>query len=64
MTDDLKRLEEEKRERNWDTVEWWRIIQETIAWADAQQPIQRNTPEACLRDEARKLGREYPPKKS
>lgn len=44
--DDLKRREEEKRERAWDPAERWRLIQETITWAEAQLPPEqrRNRP--------------------
>ena len=39
MNDDLKRREEAKRDAHWNPVERWRLIQETIAWADAQAPF-------------------------
>ncbi len=45
---DEKRLEEEKREAQWDPAERWRIIQEMIVWADAQATVRRNTPKRCL----------------
>jgi hypothetical protein len=52
MNDDpmweLKRREEEKRQRCWDPAERWRVLQETIAWADAQAAVSRNTPARCL----------------
>ena len=55
MIEDLKREEEERRERCWDPIQRWRVLQEMIAWADSQLPVQRNTREACLREQARKL---------
>lgn len=44
--DELKRREEAKREAAWDPVKRWRIIQETIAWAEANRPehLRRNRP--------------------
>lgn len=45
---DLKRYEEEKRERHWDPAVRWRVIQEMIAWADSQATGGRNTRERCL----------------
>ncbi len=46
--DDLKRREEQKREANWDAAERWRVLQETIAWADSQAFIPRNLSARCL----------------
>ena len=48
MDDDLKRREEAKRDAHWDAAERWWIIQETIAWADAQAPVPRNSMARCL----------------
>lgn len=53
--DELKLQEELKRERNWDPVLRWKVIQETITWAEQQATVRRNTPEACRREEQRKL---------
>ena len=47
--------EERKRERNWDPQMRWKVLQETIAWVDAQQPIPRNSRIACQRLQAEKL---------
>ena len=55
MNADEKRREEEKRERCWDPVERERVLFQTIAWADRQQPIARNTKKACLLNQARLL---------
>ena len=43
---DLKRREEEKRERAYDPVQRWIHIQQTIAWAEANMPPEqrRNRP--------------------
>lgn len=60
MTDPLSELiaaEEAKRERNWDPKRRWQVIQETIAWAEAQQTVRRNTPAACLAEQQRKLAK-------
>ncbi len=62
---ELLRHEEEKRGRHWDAAERWRVIQQTISWAERQATVQRNTPEACLREQRRKLaqlGRSEPTK--
>ena len=44
--DDLKRREEEKRDRAYDPAMRWRHIQETITWAEANLPPEqrRNRP--------------------
>ena len=58
MTDPLSDLiaeEEAKRHRNWDPQLRWQVIQDTIAWAEAQQTVRRNTPQACLAEQQRKL---------
>jgi hypothetical protein len=52
---ELLRQEEEKRGRHWDAAERWRVIQQTISWAEGQATVQRNTLEACLREQRRKL---------
>jgi hypothetical protein len=53
----LKRREERKRERHWDPALRWKVIQDTITWAEAQAPLPRNSPQRCRAEEARKLGR-------
>jgi hypothetical protein len=53
--DGLKRREEQKREANWDPAEYWRILQETIAWADSQACVPRNSPARCLEVQKAKL---------
>jgi hypothetical protein len=52
---DLLQSEERKRWRQWDAAERWRVIQQTINWAERQATVQRNTPAACLREQRRKL---------
>jgi hypothetical protein len=47
--------ESAKRLRNWDRAEQWRVLQQTIAWAERQATVRRNTPAACLREQQRKL---------
>lgn len=54
---DLKRREEQKREACWDAPQRWRVLQETIAWAEAQAPVRRNTPARCLELQRAKLAR-------
>jgi hypothetical protein len=53
--DDLKRREEAKRDAHLSPVERWRVIQETIAWADAQAPVPRNSKARCLELQQEKL---------
>ncbi len=55
MSDGLKQSEEAKRERHWDARVRWQVLQATIAWAEAQATVRRNTPAACLREQQRKL---------
>ncbi|HEX5102857.1 MAG TPA: hypothetical protein VFV87_03550 [Pirellulaceae bacterium] len=45
---EIKRSEEAKRERNWNAAARWKVLQETIRWAELQQTARRNTPAACL----------------
>lgn len=59
LSDELAR-EEAKRLRMWDPVARWKLIQETIAWIDQQQPIPRNSKAGALREQARKLAA-FPP---
>jgi hypothetical protein len=54
--DALKRAEEQKREAHWDPAERWRVLQETITWAESQATVRRNTPQRCLELQAAKLG--------
>jgi hypothetical protein len=53
--DDLKRCEEQKREANWHPLQRWRVLQATIAWAESQATVRRNTPQRCLELQAAKL---------
>ncbi|MDA1052816.1 MAG: hypothetical protein O3C40_20370 [Planctomycetota bacterium] len=55
MNSDQIRAEEEKRERQWNPADRWRILQETIAWTAAQSTAKRNTIEARLAEQNRKL---------
>jgi hypothetical protein len=52
---ELKADEEAKRERNWDPLLRWQVIQRTIAWADQQRTPPRNSREGCLQAQARLL---------
>jgi hypothetical protein len=45
---ELLRSEEAKRDRMWDPAERREMLQELIAWADAQKPVPRNSKEGCL----------------
>ena len=52
---ELIQREEAKRDRNWNAQARWRVIQETIAWAEAQSTVRRNTRQACLANQRRLL---------
>ena len=53
----LKADEEQRRERNWDPAERWRILQETLSWAEAQATVRRNTKQSQLAKQKEKLAR-------
>jgi len=58
MNDDLTELiraEEAKRQRCFSPAERWRVIQETLAWAEQQRTVRRNTPAACHANQRRLL---------
>jgi len=56
MTDErLKAAEERKREAAWSAAERWRVLQETIGWAESQATVRRNTPDECIRLQNAKL---------
>jgi len=55
--DNLAACEERKREAAWDPALRWKVLQETIAWADSQKTGGRNTRQACLRLQRSKLQR-------
>ena len=55
MTDELKQLEEAKRERNWDLHMRLKVLQATITWAESQIKVNRNTPANRLEEQSRKL---------
>jgi len=56
MTDEhLKAAEERKREAAWSAAERWRVLQETIVWAESQATVRRNTPDECIRLQNAKL---------
>jgi hypothetical protein len=54
MSDTLKAREEARRDRLWDPRRRWQALQDTISWAEAQAPVRRNTPAACVRIEQRR----------
>lgn len=53
--DDLHTAENRKREANWSAAERWRVLQQTITWAESQPTVHRNTPEKCLELQRAKL---------
>jgi hypothetical protein len=57
MDNTLKEAEETRRERHWDPAVRWRVLQETIAWAEAQATVRRNTRAARLAEQREKLAR-------
>ena len=52
--DSLKEIEEAKRDRHWDPLVKWNLLQETIDWADAQAKVPRNSRENRLAEQDRK----------
>jgi len=57
MNRELICREQRKRETCWNPVERWRVLQQTIAWVDAQQSVPRNSPAGCLAKQAIFLNR-------
>lgn len=51
----LLAAEEAKRQRCVSPAERWRVIQETITWAESQLPVLRNSKEGCLAAQRRRL---------
>ena len=43
------------RDKMWDPVERWTVIQRTIEWAAEQLPIHPNSPKARLLEQQRRL---------
>ncbi len=52
---ELKRLEEAKRDRCWEPAARWKALQETIAWAERQSSVRRNEKANRLAEQRRKL---------
>lgn len=52
---ETKRREEEKRESSWDSAARWRVLQDTITWAEAQRTVRRNDPAVRRAEERGKL---------
>jgi hypothetical protein len=52
-----KQMEELKRDRHYDPVLRWKHVQEAIAWAETNLPLEsrRNTPAAAKKREAKLL---------
>jgi len=48
-----KQAEEARRDRHWDPLQRWKAIVQTIAFAEAQHSVKRNSKEACLEQQAR-----------
>ena len=58
MNDDFSRLvaaEEAKRNRQISPRQKWAMFQELLVWTESQPTGQRNTKEACLREQQRLL---------
>lgn len=55
MESNEKTLEEAKRERCWDARERWTALLAAIRFADAQQPVSRNSRQRCLEEQAKLL---------
>jgi hypothetical protein len=52
---EIVRAEAAKRDRIWDVHRRWQVLQETIAWAELQTTVRRNTKEGCLANQQRIL---------
>jgi hypothetical protein len=61
MNSESKAAEEGRRERHWDPAIRWRVLQDTIRWADAQATVRRNTKTSRLAEQQRKLARQSLP---
>lgn len=55
MSDNSKEVEEAKRQRCWDARERWAALLSAIRFADAQQPVSRNSRQRCLEEQAKLL---------
>lgn len=55
MLDEIKQRQELLREKQWPATEKWRVIQETLAWAEQQGTVSRNNPKTRLQEQAAKL---------
>lgn len=53
MTEEEKAQEEARRDRHWEPLRRWQLIQATITWAEAQSTVQRNTKADRLAQQAR-----------
>ena len=53
--DQIKKEQEALRDRHWDPQTRWKILQETITWAEAQKTVHRNSPHTCLKLQSEKL---------
>lgn len=62
MIDQSERIirEEQKREAQWDAAQRWRVLQETITWAEQQATVRRNTPKRCLELQRARLAEPEP----
>lgn len=52
---ELKAAEESRRERHWDPLVRWKVLQETMTWAEQQLTVRRNQRESRLEEQRRKL---------
>ncbi|MCO6457587.1 MAG: hypothetical protein J5I93_19980 [Pirellulaceae bacterium] len=57
MDNESKAAEESRRDRHWDPAVRWRVLQETVQWAESQATVRRNTKAARLEEQQQKLGR-------
>jgi hypothetical protein len=55
MDRELKAAEEARRDRHWDPAMRWKVLQETITWAESQTTVRRNTKASRLAEQQRKL---------
>ena len=58
MNENIVIAEQKKRDRMMSPSRRWKMIQESIARAEQQLPVRRNTPAACKANERKLLGQQ------
>ena len=58
---DLLEYEDQKRDACWDPLQHERVLQQTMAWADAQTAVPGSSPQACVELRQQKANLAGPP---